>query len=326
MKKQELLRRIGSIDTFCRAEEFVFTSGRARGSRGIRVKCGDLAFTVLPDRAMDIAYAELAGIPLSYDSCTGIVSPAHYREEDFLRSFTAGLLTTCGLVQTGAPCTDEGVNYGLHGRIGNTPAYDVAVSRGWEGEDYVLTIAGRIRQSATFGEHLELCRTISVKLFSNTINICDTVINNGFEASPLMLLYHMNFGYPLVDAGTRFTTNAQNPIPATDVAAAGLQDACEFTAPQHGFSEQVFWYHSVQSTRARLTNPDGLYAEISYDGSNLPYLIEWKQLGEGTYVVGMDPSTNTTAGRAAEKAAGRLGQLAPGEQKQFEVTLHFGKE
>ncbi|MBE7036053.1 MAG: DUF4432 family protein [Ruminococcaceae bacterium] len=325
MTKQELLKRVGSIDSLCRAEEFTFTSGTARGSRGIRIKCGKLAFTLLPDRCLDIAYAEVEGVPVSYDSCTGIVSPAYYNEGDFLRNFGAGMLTTCGLNQIGGDCVDGGKSYGLHGRIGNTPAYDVSVDRHWEGEDYVLTVSGKIKQTSVFGENLELIRSISVKLFEQTIAISDRVINNGFRDEPFMMLYHINFGYPLLSEDAVLTTNMGTPAPKDDHAAKDLDICHTFTAPQKDFAEQLYFYSSVPSSWARLTNENlGLFAEVSYCGDNLPYMVEWKQIGEGVYVVGLEPGTNPPEGRVNARENGRLQMLSPGETKDFSVKITFG--
>ena len=80
-----------------------YTSGSARGMRAIEVKNGSgLSFTVLPDRNMDISYASYKGIPLSFVSKVGEKSPVFYEESDFLRNFTAGLITTCGITYCGA--------------------------------------------------------------------------------------------------------------------------------------------------------------------------------------------------------------------------------
>ncbi len=42
--------------------------------------------------------------------------------DGFLKSFTAGFLTTCGLEGAGAPSVDEGEAVPMHGTISNTPA------------------------------------------------------------------------------------------------------------------------------------------------------------------------------------------------------------
>lgn len=326
MEKRELLKRIGSIDSFCRADEFVFDSGKARGSRGIRVKCGDLSFTVLPDRCMDIAYCEYKGMPMSFDADCGIVSPAYFNEKDYSRSFTAGLLTTCGLSNTGAPCTDEGKFYGQHGRISNTPASDVSVLRCWKDDDYYITISGRMKQTVLFGEKLELKRTITVKLGESKINIHDEVVNNGFSTEGLMLLYHINFGYPLIDEGSVLHTNTQNLRARDEETLKGIDNAHVFCAPQHDYKEQVFYHDSVKASWVKIVNEKlRIFSEVSYDTKNLPYLIEWKQMGEGDYVVGIEPGTNPPEGRKVEREKGRLRYIEAGETKQFDVTIKFGE-
>jgi hypothetical protein len=44
-------------------------------------------------------------------------------------------------------------------------------------------------------------------------------------------------------------------------------------------------------------------------------------LGEGTYVVGIEPSTNRTAGRLDSRARGELIELGPGEGRIYDLEL-----
>ena len=74
--KKELMKRIGDISQIAGAKLYELKSGRAKGVTAIDVKTGSgFSFTVLPDRAMDIAWAEYKGIPLSFISKTGVCSP-----------------------------------------------------------------------------------------------------------------------------------------------------------------------------------------------------------------------------------------------------------
>ena len=69
-------------------------------------------------------------------------------------------------------------------------------------------------------------------------------------------------------------------------------------------------------------NPDkqlGLY--VRFRQKELPRYIEWKMMGEGRYVVGMEPANCGVGGRAKERAAGTLQFLEPGEERQFFVQL-----
>lgn len=327
LKKADLLKRVGDITQIAGALPFTYREGKAGGVDAIEVRTGGgLRFVVLPGRGMDIAFAELQGMPLSYISKTGVVSPAHYDEKDFLRSFTGGLLTTCGLTYMGAPCEDEGVSLGAHGRIANTPAYDVGITQEWQDDDFVITLRGKVREAAVFGESMVLTRTITAKLGENTIAICDKIENTGFEPTPLMVLYHMNFGYPLVSEHTSLTTNCTGLRPRDADAKAGVDQTLSFSVPVHGYREQVFYRDAVENSFAALKNAkNGLSARIAFSGQELPYLVQWKQMGEQEYVVGLEPGTYPPDGRAAARERGELAYLAPQEKRSFHLCLSFEK-
>ena len=44
-------------------------------------------------------------------------------------------------------------------------------------------------------------------------------------------------------------------------------------------------------------------------------------MAEGTYVVGIEPANCGVEGRAAERRAGTLEFIEPGEERQFEVQI-----
>ena len=301
--KSELRKRVGDISQLGGAQEFTYTSGKANGTKAIEVKNGSgLRFVILPGRGMDIAYAEFQGVPFSYISKTGIVEAAHYDEPDFLRSFTAGLLTTCGLTYMGALCEDQGQKLGAHGRIANLPAFDVGIVQEWREDDYVIEVRGKVREAAVFGENMVLTRTITTKFGDNRIYIHDEIENEGFTETPLMVLYHMNFGFPLISSSTVLSTNCENTRPRDEVAKPGVNSACNFSEPIPNYREQVFYRDAVENSFAKLENPDlGLAVKVEFSGDELPYLIEWKQMGEQEYVVGLEPATYPPDGRAAAR-------------------------
>ena len=321
--KTEILKRVGDISQIASATRFEYTDGKAKGTAAVEIKNGSgLRFVVLTGRGMDIAYAEINGVPLSFISKTGVVSPTHYDESDFLRSFTGGLLTTCGLTYMGAPCVDQGVSLGAHGRISNIPAYDVCVEQKWVGEDYIISVSGKVKESTMFGENIVLTRTITTKLGENKIHIHDEIENCGFESTPFMVLYHMNLGFPLVSEDTVLETNCENCRPRDKDAAVGFSKECEFSAPIHNYKEQVFYRDSVTDSYARLTNSKlGLSMKINFSGAELPYLVEWKQMGEQDYVLGLEPATYPPDGRAKARERGELDFIAPQEIKTHDIII-----
>jgi hypothetical protein len=60
----------------------------------------------------------------------------------------------------------------------------------------------------------------------------------------------------------------------------------------------------------------------SYKTANLPYLMEWKMMGEGAYVVGVEPANcDGLGGRVATRELGKLPMLEPGESRDYHIDL-----
>jgi hypothetical protein len=53
----------------------------------------------------------------------------------------------------------------------------------------------------------------------------------------------------------------------------------------------------------------------------LPHHTVWRMLGEGTYAVGLEPSTNRDAGRFDAKERGELQWLEPGETRRYDLEI-----
>jgi hypothetical protein len=287
-----------------------------------------LELTVLPDRALDIANVSYKGMNLSYISSTGIVAPQYFNESGtgFLRNFFGGLLTTCGLTYLGAACNDNGEELGLHGRISNIPAEEVFAGTEWIDGTAVLMVKGRIRETRFFGENIILSREISVKYGENRIYIKDTIENNGFKEQPLMVLYHFNMGYPLLTEKSYLIAPSISVVPRDEEAKKGLGDYGTFQAPTPDYNEQVF-YHDLKTdsngkTFAAIINPiEQIGVAIRFDKNQLGRFTEWKQMGEGEYVVGMEPSNCHVEGRAKARADGTLEFIKPGGKRSFDLEV-----
>jgi hypothetical protein len=328
--KAEMLRRVGHMDQLAGIRLVEAGDGKARNCRMLDIWTGTgLRFQVNADRALDISSCNFKGMPLSWRSPAGDVHPAYFEAQGtgWLRSFPGGLLTTCGLDQFGIPSQDGGMDYGLHGRISNTPASQVNYCTYWAGDDYQLEVSAEIRQAMLFGENLVLRRRISTALGSNRIHIEDIIINEGFEPVPHMLLYHFNLGFPLVSENSQLNLQAQETLPRDETAQSGLSVWDRFQPPTPGYQEQVFIHRPVADvdgiTNVELRNPKiGIGLRWSYQTANLPYLMEWKMMGEGAYVVGIEPANcNGLGGRAATRERGQLPVLEPGENRNYHMEV-----
>ncbi len=331
---RELRRRVGRLGQAAGIEPFVFDEGPARGVRALRFRTGGgLSLDVLCDRGMDLGAAEYRGTPLAWLSPTGVVSP-HFREfggEEWLRSFGGGLLVTCGLQNVGEPSVRDGEKLGLHGRISNTPAALLAREVRWDGEGCLLEARAEVRESRVFGADLVLRRTVSARVGEPRVRIEDTVRNEGHDPEPLMLLYHVNLGWPLLDETARLVGPGdpnEPPEPRDAEAQKGLEDWDTFAAPTPGFRERVF-YHRPRAdaqgwAEARLESPSlegGIALSVRFRPEELPQFVQWTMTGEGTYVVGLEPATCRVGGYEREEAEGRVIHLPPGESRRFRLQI-----
>jgi hypothetical protein len=331
--RQEIVERVGDPAQLAFARGVVLADGKAEGVRAVEVATGSgLAFTVLPGRGMDISAASYRGKALSFQSGTGVTSPAYYEEAGgaWLRTFHAGLLTTCGITNAGAPSVDQGRAFGLHGRLANAAAEDLCVQQDWQGDEFEIRVAGTMREATAMAENMRLRRSIETRLGARGFRLCDTVTNCGFEAQPLMLLYHFNYGFPLLSPGSRVV----GPVRATEARDEearrdrGVQECMRFQEPVQGYREKVFFHSLAADPRGRtfiaLVNGDcgdgsplGIVAR--WNATELPFLTEWKMPCRGFYVVGLEPGTVTPLGRGPLREAGTLPQLAG--QASYTVTI-----
>jgi len=329
--RAEILRRVGNVSQIASTRHVVLDDGRAKGVAAIDIDTGaGLRFTVLPDRGMDIEAASYKGCNLVYLTPNGVVHPAYYEPQGagWLRTFFGGLLTTCGLTTLGAPGRDGDEDLGLHGRYAAIPARQVCDRSRWEGDDYVLEASGVMEECQLFGDKLHLTRTISSLAGAKSLVIHDVVENFGHRPSPLTILYHINFGFPLLDGASRAIVGATESSPFNDRSAQGMAEMLAFSDPVPGYEEQNFSHRMAVdaegSAYAALVNPGlygGLGVYIKFDGRALPYLNEWKMMGEGDYVAALEPCNVPCENRAALRQKGLLPLLGPGEVQEIRVEI-----
>jgi hypothetical protein len=140
------------------------------------------------------------------------------------------------------------------------------------------------------------------------------------------MLYHCNFGYPVVSADTELWLETERSVPRDEAAAAGFERHTRFEAPTPGYAEQVFLHQPKPDAegygRAALVNRAlDFGAYVRFRLAELPQLIQWKMMGQGAYVVGLEPANCGVAGRAQDRADGVLRTLAPGESESLAVEI-----
>lgn len=312
---------IGHESQAAYVEEHRLVGGKGDGMRLFEMNNGlGIALTVSADRCCDISRLSFRGSNMSYFAPCGYVSPAYYDHEGvgFLKSFTAGFLTTCGLQAVGSPCVDEGEPLPLHGSIGNTPAEHVY----WTRDDEALRLTADIADEGLFARKLRLHRTIALSLQSNELSITDVVTNHGDAASPLEILYHINLGYPLLDEDSVVSVSSDEVCPRNDHAAEDIANWMRMSKPQAGYEERCYYHSCKQEGVASIYQPklkQGL--AIQFDPQALPCFTQWKMMGVRDYVLGLEPGNCYPDGRDVMRRQGRLDFLAPGDSRTYTIRV-----
>jgi len=329
--RKELLKRVGLANQLGGIEHVVCCDGKARGVELLTVRtAAGLEFSVVPSRALDIYSARYQGRSLSWNSPVGLVHPAYYdsRGLEWLKTFSAGLVTTCGLTTAGAPSVDADQDLGLHGSISATPAERLHYGERWDEDECTLQVSGVIREVPENGAALVATRRISTLLNGKSLRVLDHVENVGSVKSPHMQLYHINLGFPLLTEYSRIYApskdqQARDPYSSQNLASWAVMDQPSANATEHVF------YHDMQPDKSGMVaivvvsdqrQPDfGL--ELRYPKTQFPCFTQWKMTQSHYFVLGLEPANCHVGGRYAERQNGTLQFLQPLESRTFEFEL-----
>jgi hypothetical protein len=241
------------------------------------------------------------------------------------------LLVRCGLESNGAPEFDEGsgrLKYPLHGRIGNKPARHVSVAV--DGETGEIAVTGVVEETRFHFLKLRLTTTITTRVGAPSLTIRDVVENLSASPAEAQMLYHVNFGEPLLDAGARFVAPLKTVVPRNAHSARGLGSWDDYAAPKPGFAEQVYFLEvlgdSQGRTRTLLKNAQGTRGvSLMYNVGQLPCYSVWKNTTASAdgIVTGLEPGTNFPNPRSFEGRKGRVMKLAPGASVTLDLRLEM---
>lgn len=269
-------KRLGNSKQLCGYYRFEVSEGKGKGMDMAFLYNGAIALLVNLSRASDIHQCFVRGRNVSFLSKNGLtVDP-----RDFLRSFPGGMLYTCGLDSLGSR---EG--FYPHGNVHNIPATVESIE---ESESGVI-LHTRIEATALFGMNLVIHREISLKKDELSFTVKDRLVNEGHLPASYCMLYHCNFGYPLVDEGTRIEGEYVSSLPRTPFAEKEFDKRRVMEKPEDSM-EETCYFDTLKDGKVSLVN-DSLPLKATVE-SNLPYLVEWKSRASGDYVIGLEPTTS----------------------------------
>ncbi|MFH5775592.1 aldose 1-epimerase family protein [Paracoccus sp. NGMCC 1.201697] len=340
LTRHEIEAASGGLSHAAGVRLMVLENGIERGNRMLEFRSGSgLRFTVLVDRAMDIADCEHNGRAIGWHSPAGFRHPSlsDYEGEGglgWMRSFS-GLMVTCGLdhilFMNEVP-TDSYVygprktaSHSLHGRAGTIPAHLTGYGERWDGDRCFLWAEGVVTQSAVFGEHLELHRRIEIEVGSDEISLADRVVNRGFYRTPHMYCYHINVGHPVLEEGARYLAPIAETVWAAHADSYDRQGVGyrRLPAPQMNFHEQVWQHelvadHSGEVPVALVNDRLGLGFMVVTRKDQFPCQYEWQNLQAGQYALGIEPSTNHVLGNLSARERDEMIWLQHGEERAYD--------
>lgn len=313
--------------------------GLQEGVNVVEIHNGKLCFAVIPTRGMGIWKANVDGTPLGWDSpVKDPVHPSFINQLErgglgWLKGFNEWIVR-CGLNSMGAPCTDTVLDYSgneievpltLHGNIANLPARSVSL----EITDKELILRGEVDETMMFGPALRLNTEIRTEFGSGTLTIVDTVTNLGSNSAEHELLYHINYGAPLLEKHSRMVAPFKQVAPRDPRSAEGMKSFDAYGAPEPGFVEQAYLYELIgkrgsRQTMAMLRNAAGSTASLlRYSLKDFPCFTLWKNTAAQAdgYVTGLEPSTNYPNSRRFEREKGRVLTLKGGESRTTTLAI-----
>lgn len=308
------------------AEQYTLQNGKGNGMRFLYVRNGlGLECWLSLDRAGDISRLTFEGDNFGFFSPCGYVAPQYYDSKGlgFLKSFTAGFFTTCGLTAVGSPCTDDGEELPLHGTVSHIPCDVVGIEETQE----KLIIKLKLTDGIIFGRKLVLERIYTFSYTENTIHLSDTVVNEGEKTSPYMIMYHCNMGYPLLKENSVIKIPNSKVTARNEHSANHIENALNAEKPQADFEEQCFYYNVNEKdgkAKAGIFGKDidkGVVLEFSK--KEMPCFTEWKMMGKTDYVLGLEPGNCTPDGRDVLRQNGTLKFLDPEEKGTTNLAFKF---
>ncbi|MCK4283312.1 MAG: aldose 1-epimerase family protein [Candidatus Brocadiae bacterium] len=322
--------------------KFTLKGGKQHGVDVVSIDNGHMTVVVVPTRGMNIQEAHTADLRLGWNSpVKGMVHPAYVDEEargglGWIEGFTE-LMCRCGLAFHGAPGEDfvsdntgaqTSVMLPLHGTISNTPATRVVV-RVDLGPPHALSVLGEVVDSRMFGPSYRLVSTVSTVPGSAEFTVSDRMENVGGSSSELELLYHCNYGPPLLGEGSRLLAPVQFICPRDARAKQDMATWNSYGPPEPGFVEQCYFLRMHSDRQGRtvvaLADPQGdCAATIRYSVNELPAFTIWRNTAaqEDGYVTGLEPATDYPNARSFERSKGRVIELP--STGAYEVSLTFG--
>jgi galactose mutarotase-like enzyme len=197
-----------------------------------------------------------------------------------------------------------------------------------DGDTGEIAVTGVVDEAHLYGSKLRLTTTLTTKVGQPGVTVADEVTNLSGQPADMELLYHINFGVPLVGPGATVVLPFKKVTPRDAVAAANIPQWNVYGPETPGSTEVCHFFELVADasgqTLALLRSADGAQGvSVKFNKKQLPCFTIWKnrQAAADGYVTGLEPATNYPNPKSFEKEKGRVVELAPGATHRAVVTI-----
>jgi len=270
--------RISEFAQVASLRRYTITEGRGKGLDVIDCDTGKIRFLLNVNKACDMMQLYYKGQNMSFISKNGFMQ----RELPFAKRFEGGMLYTCGLDSAG-----EREGFDEHGSIHNAPAEILRA----ECNEQEIVVEAVIRDTEICGKNLVLRRRITAPIGGDSVSVQDTLTNESYRDENYCLLYHVNIGYPMLDAGARVVADTDICQPRTPWAEKNIATAYQIEAPTPNMEETCYYLTPKSSSVSLVNEKLGRKFTVSYSGDTLPNFLEWKNMTSGDYALGLEPCT-----------------------------------
>lgn len=312
-------------------QNLILKGGKQEGSELLTVKSDGLTISLSPTRGLGIVKVEGDGIRLGWDSpVKEVVNPKYMNLESrgglgWLDGFNE-MMVRCGFEWTGHAVQADGMMYTLHGRAQNTPVSKLYV----EVEDqapYTITIKGLIKENTFKKSNFETWVAIQHVPGSKEFTVHDILTNLSDYDRDYQIIYHSNFGTPILEEGAKFVAPVKEISPFNEYAATGLKNWQTYLGPTKDFDEMVYnifpYSDANNQTQVMLTNnASDKGVGIAFNTQQLPVLTLWKNTDtvKQGYVTGIEPGTSFAYPVTIEREQKRVHKLEAGKSTEFVLT------
>ena len=295
-------KKVCNLMQLASLRRYVLTDGAERGIEVIDCDTGKIRFLLNVSKALDIMQLYHEGQNVSFISRNGFTA----REIPFEKRFEGGMLYTVGIDWAG-----EKAGCDLHGTFHNIPARVISAVCDENG----IEVRAEIRDTALFGKNLVMRRTIRADIGGETVSLHDELSNENYRDEEYCLLYHVNVGYPMLDACSTVEADIKYAEPRTKWAAENKETMFVMQEPEDNREETCYCLH-LNTPCVKVKNPAiGKTLSLRYSLDTLPQFVEWKSMASGDYVLGIEPTTTML------DEAFHTTTLPAGETVKFDVSV-----